>query len=59
MIQEDDVFSIQKVTYMSKFVRARIVVVENDSAVGFPYFFEDYWQANSCEPFKIDHSTFL
>ena len=55
MTHRNDVFNAQNCSYLSRCVRARIVVVKSDpsSAVSFPDFLEDNWQANGCVPLRI------
>ena len=52
MTHQIGVLSAQKWSCLSRYVRARIVVVKSDpsSAVGFPDFLEDNWQTNDCVP---------
>ena len=61
MSYQFDVLTAQKFTCLTRCVRARIVMMENDSslAVGFTNFSDDFRQTNGRVPLRIDRPTLL
>ena len=61
MIYQIDILSAQKLSCLSRCVRALIVVVKSDpsSTVGFPDFVENNFQTNGCIPLRIECSAFF
>jgi len=59
MTHQFDLLACEISGCLSRCVKARIVVVENDPSLAafFPYSSEDFWQANGCVPFRIDRPT--
>ena len=59
MTHQIDGLSAQKCNFLSRCVRAHIIVMKSDPslAVGFPDFLEDNWQTNGCIPLRIDCSA--
>ena len=61
MTHQFDILAGQKGAGLNRYVRARIVMVNNDSStlVRFSNFTEDFRQTNCGVPLRIDHPTML
>ena len=59
MTHQIDILSPQKCSCLSRYVRARIVVVKSDpsSPGGFADFLEGNWETNGCISLRIDCSA--